>query len=264
MKTKTLILLLFVALNIKPQEINFQRPFNDCNIKGSTTIFDYQNKKWIYTDSSDALKETLPASSFKIINTLIALEEGLIKDENEVLKWTGDYDSTLYGSRPEIYKDMSTKEAFQLSSLWVYTGFAKKIGNEKYRKYLKDCGYGNGVIYDSLDFWNFGPFGISPKNQIEFLIKLYENKLPFSKRNMEIVKNIMINPEYKDFTIRAKTGWTRAFGYDTGWWVGYSEKNGKIFFFATRLIKKRTVDNPNFAKCRKTITLEILKQVGAI
>lgn len=265
MKKLALSLFAIIILNISSfAQINLQKPFDDCNIKGSITLYDYHNKKWIYSDSSDANKETLPASSFKIVNTLIALEEGLVKDENEILKWAGDYDSTLYGSRPEIYHDMSVKEAFQLSSLWVYTKFAKQIGNKKYKEYLEKCEYGNGIIYDSLDFWNFGPFGITPQNQIEFLIKLYEGKLPFSKRNIDIVKNIMVTEQKDNYVIRAKTGWTHYGGKDTGWWVGYSDKEGKIIFFATRLIKKREVENNNFGNCRKTITRNVLQQLGAI
>ncbi|WP_412728023.1 penicillin-binding transpeptidase domain-containing protein [Arcobacter sp. 15-2] len=36
-----------------------------------------------------AIKRYIPASTFKIPNTLIALEERAIKDEYEIIKWDG-------------------------------------------------------------------------------------------------------------------------------------------------------------------------------
>ncbi len=65
----------------------------------------------------------------------------------------------------------------------------KKIGKDTYRKYLTESKYGNNNwTQTEADFWNFGDFAISPKNQVEFLHALYEEKLPFSKRNIDIVK----------------------------------------------------------------------------
>jgi len=53
-------------------------------------------------------------------------------------------------------------------------------------------------------------------------------------------------------------------GFDTGWWVGYVEGDGNVYFFATRLIKERSIENPNFSKCRKKITMEVLKKLDVI
>lgn len=264
---KIYLIIIFLLTNfLSYSQIDFKKPFKDCKVEGSITLFDYQNKKWIYSDSSDALKETLPASTFKIINSLIALEEGLIADENEVIKWIGlnNYNTSKYANRPETFKDMNLKEALEISALQVYIEFAKKIGVEKYKKYLALCNYGNGIIDENNknDFWVSGRFGITPKNQVEFLIKLYEDKLPFSKRNMDIVKRIMITETQGGKIMHAKTGWAQYGGNDIGWWVGYEDKSGKITFFATRLIKKLEENNDDFASCRKKITKEVLKQIN--
>lgn len=246
-------------------QADFPKAFRECGIKGSTTVYDYKHKKWIYSDSLDAQKASLPASTFKIINLLIALETNVIKDENEVVKWVGKTDTTLYGYRPEIYKDMTVKEAFEVSAGWVFIELAKKIGRKNYEKYLKACRYGNVDLSEKgADFWNFGRFGISPQNQITFLKAVYEEKLPFSKRNYEILKRVMVAEKNNDYTIRAKTGWTRDGGIDSGWWVGYVESRENTYFFATRISKKRSESNPNFGQCRKTITKTILKQIHAI
>lgn len=257
-------ILFFYSLNITAQ-VDYIKPFKDLNLSGSTSIYDYKNKKWTFTDSIDLKLETPPASTFKIINLLIALETGVIKDENEIIKWVGSTDTILYGYRPDIYKDMTIREAFELSAGWVFIELSKRIGKKQYQYYLDLCNYGNRTLPEKGDdFWNFGPLTISPKNQIEFLTEVYENRAPFSKRNIAILKNVMITEQRNDYIIRSKTGWGRALGKDIGWWIGYIERKNNLYFFATRLTKGLHVSNANFSRGRKIITKDILKQLQMI
>lgn len=264
--TKIPILLFLVVFSTLPSLAqDLHGAFEKCNLAGSITIYDYKNKKWIYSDKADSEKQSLPASTFKVINLLIALETGVIADENAIIKWPGSTDTTLYGYRPDIYKDISVKEAFEVSAGWAFIEMAKKIGKAKYKHYLELAGYGNvNLTEKSDDFWNFGPFVISPQNQVEFLIKVFEDKTPFSKRNVAILKKVMINEHTDAYTLSAKTGWTRTDGKDLGWWVGYVQTKENTFFFATRVSKLRATLNPDFGNCRKTITIDILHQLGAL
>jgi beta-lactamase class D len=260
MKYKVLLLLLLLPL-LSYGQVDLQKPFADCQLKGSTTIYDYKNKKWIFTDEADARRETLPASTFKIINSLIALETGAVKDEQEVLAWDGtEREISAWNA------DTDMEQAFRNSTVWFYVALAEKIGKDRYRKYLRKSRYGNGNIYtgQGADFWNYGQFGVTPMNQIELVRKLYEEKLPFSKRSFDIVKHIMIEEQGEGYVLRAKTGWTRYGGQDTGWWIGYIEKPDNVYFFATRLTKKRETENPNFSSCRKEITREVFRQLGIL
>ena len=237
--------------------------FNNCEVEGSIVIFDQNNQEWILSDTSSIHSESLPASTFKIINLLIALETKVIKDENEIVQWVGKTDTVKYGYRPEIYHDMTVKEAFEVSAGWVFIELAKKIGKENYTKYLTECNYGNlNLSQQDADFWNFGNFAISPINQVEFLKNLYEGNLPFSKRNMEIVKRVMLTEETDNYTIHAKTGWTRENNTNTGWWVGYLEANDNTYFFATRLLQNRDNNRDDFGSCRKEITKNVLRDLG--
>ncbi len=237
-------------------------PFRDCHLQGSCTIYNYSQKQWLMSDSTDAGVASLPASTFKIVNLLIALETGVIRNENEVVRWPGITDTAKYGYRPDIYRDMTVKEAFQVSSVWVFLDLAQRIGRDRYQHYLTLCKYGNADLSEKdPDFWNFGALAISPRNQVQFLVSLYEGTLPFSKRNMEIVRRVMITERNDKYELHSKTGWTRENGSDTGWWVGYFERKDNVYFFATRVGKKRSVPNPNFSSCRKDITRNILKQL---
>jgi beta-lactamase class D len=243
----------------------FRNYFDNCGVSGSIAIFDRNTQQWILSDTTNVMTENLPASTFKIINLLIALETKTINDEYEIVKWRGKTDTLKYGYRPEIYHDMSVKEAFEVSAGWVFIELAKKIGRKNYRKYLMACNYGNlNLSENNDDFWNFGSFAISPINQVEFIRNLYDEKLPFSRRNIEIVKRVMITEETDNFTIRAKTGWTRENNINTGWWVGYLEANSNTYFFATSLRQNRKNNRDDFGTCRKEITKKILNELGFI
>jgi beta-lactamase class D len=260
-----LFILFFYCSAFAFGQVDFTKPFNECKLQGSTTIYDLKKNRWILTDSIDAATATLPASTFKVINLLIALETGVIKDENEVIEWVKSTDTALYGYRPEIYKDMSVKKAFEVSAGWVFIELAKKIGRERYQHYLKLCRYGNGNLSEKgVDFWNFGAFSISPINQVQFLVDVYKGKTPFSQRNIDILKQVMITEKNPTQVIRSKTGWTRVNGKDWGWWIGYVEKRDHVYFFATRVYKNRSTVNYSFGQCRKDITKSILKQVKAL
>ena len=264
MRVFVVSLMLFCALQVSGQ-VALQEPFRQCQVSGSTTIFDLRSKRWYFTDSVDARRQTQPASTFKIINLLIALETGVIKDENEVVKWIGKTDTTLYGYRPEIYKDMTIREAFEVSAGWVFIELAKRIGKERYQRFLGVSRYGNGnLTEEGTDFWNFGAFAVSPQNQVQFLVNVFEGKTPFSKRSVETLKRVMVTESTSTRVIRSKTGWTRVEGRDIGWWVGYIEQRGNVVFFATRISKERAVSNPNFGQCRKDITKAILRQLNLL
>ena len=75
---------------------------------------------------------------------------------------------------------------------------------------------------------------------------------------------MMVEEQTADYTLRAKTGWTREGGKDTGWWVGYLERGDNVYFFATRLIKNRADKNSEFGACRKEITKTILRQLNML
>ena len=264
LQLQSLLVLIFRTLPCFAQP-ELTQPFRDCLVQGSITLYDYKTRSWTFSDTTDARRPTQPASTFKIINLLIALECKVISDEQEIVKWPGHTDTTRYGYRPDIYKDMTVAEAFRVSAGWVFIELAKRVGRARYARYLQLCDYGNGDLSEKgTDFWNFGPLAISPEGQIRFLVKVYEGRTPFSKRNTAILRKVMLTETNSRYKLWAKTGWTRIDGRDIGWWVGYVENRGTTCFFATRLTKLRSENNPAFGDCRKSITLQVLKQLQVI
>lgn len=259
---KIFLIICFANVLVANAQIDLKKPFDDCKVKGSITIYDLRENKWISSDIVDSNLPTLPASTFKIVNTLIALETGAVTGIDQVIKWPGPTDTLKYGYRPDIYHDMSMKDAFKLSAGWAYVEIAKVVGKKQYQKYLGASHYGNvDLSVDDVDFWNFGGFTISPANQIEIIRGVYEETLPFRKNSFRLLKEMMIDTKTEKYTLRAKTGWTKDKGRDIGWWVGYLEVKDNVYFFATRLVKEKGDINPNFGKCRKEITRSIFKEL---
>lgn len=249
-------------LQIRP---DFQQFFTNCSGQGSIAIYDQQDKQWILSDSTAVHHAALPASTFKIINLLIALETKTIADEHAIVKWPGSIDTLKYGYRPNIYKDISVKEAFEKSAGWAFIELASQIDRNVYQDYLTACHYGNAAVAESdPDFWNFGGLAISPMDQVNLLKNLYTGNLPFSQRNIDIVKQVMQSEQEGSYKIHAKTGWTMVNNQNIGWWVGYLEGPDTVYFFATQLIQDRSLNRTDFGNCRKEITKNAFKALGIL
>lgn len=239
---------------------DFSQYFKEKNLEGGFFLYDYKKKEYIISDVAEFTKPTSPASTFKIPNSLIALETGAIKDENEIIKWNLEK-----WSREVWNADHDLKNAYKNSTVWFYQELARRVGEKNYQQYLKTLDYGNQDISAGLTtFWLGKSLTISPKNQLEFLVKLYEEKLPFSKRTFEIVKKIMIREETPEYILRAKTGWADTPPKDIGWYIGYVQKKDNVYFFATRIYKPVDKDMPTFGENRIEITNRILKKLGII
>lgn len=198
----------------------------------------------------------IPASTSKIIHSLIFLDSGALKDENETIKWDG-----IKRWVDSWNQDHNLLSAFKVSAAWFYHEASKRMKRETMQKYYDLSNYGNrstngfGEIY-----WVKGDLRITPKEQIEFLVRLYENRLPFSPQVIEKVKDIMIEEKTDKYTLRAKTGWSDAYTPQVGWWIGYVERADNVYFYALEIDINKNEDAPK----RKEITRNILKQLKII
>ena len=105
---------------------------------------------------------------------------------------------------------------------------------------------------------------ISQFQQIDFLKRLYQSKLPISRRTETIMKRMMIIDNSDNYKLRGKTGWSNSNGIDNGWFVGYVELGAKTYFFATNVEPKQQFNMNKFPMIRKEITFEALKRLEII
>ena len=215
------------------QKLDFGRHFQELGVEGSILIYDLNQDKTHEHNPSRNTKAFLPASTFKILNSLIALETGVLPNELSILTWDG-----VQRDIPQWNRDLNMKEAFKVSAVWFYQVIARRVGQERMQKWITQVGYGNQKIGSKEDidkFWLEGEIQITPQEQIQFLRRLYKNDLPFSERSQSIVKDIMIVEQTPDYTIRAKTGWAARVTPQIGWYVGYLEKDNNAYFFAVNI-----------------------------
>ncbi len=246
------ILPLFINVYSYAEDPDLAKLFHSRGVEGTIIIDSLDGKKTYVYNEARSEERFSPASTFKILNTLIALEEGAIKNEKEVIKWDGK-DRGLDAWN----KDQTLETAFPISCVWFYQELARRIGNEKYITHLKKVEYGNQKASpDVTTFWLNGDLKISTKEQIDFLRRLYEEKIPYEKSHIQILKKIMIVEENPQYTIRAKTGTNS----QLAWYVGYVETAKQVWFFAMNIEIKKKGDEA----FRKEITMEALKLKGII
>lgn len=264
MKNLSLILLVLLFIGCKSKvsrldqfsEKDLQLIFERENVNGCFTIYDFNNDKLLNYNTIRLDSAFLPASTFKIINSMVALETGVIKNEKEIIKW----DSTIRFV-DSWNQDHNLETGIKNSVVWFYQELARRIGQDKMKYWVEKANYGNKDIGGEIDlFWLNGNIRITANQQIDFLKRLYLNQLPFSKKNQEIVKRILITDQNEAYTIRAKTGWAARIENQIGWYVGYLENKDNVYFFALNM----DIKSPNEATKRKEITFEILKTLMLI
>lgn len=242
---------------IKPE---FRTILDSLKVKGSILIYDVKNKTYYSNDFAWAKTGIFPASTFKIPNSIIALETGIIKNDSAIFKWNGEK------RRFKKWEEHLTfKKAFQVSCVPCYQEIARKIGVKRMKSYLKKLNY-TGMVFDTLtidNFWLQGKSKFSQMQQIDFLERLYFSKLPIAKTTEKIMKDIMLIEKNENYVLSGKSGWGMRNEINNGWLVGYLETNNTVYFFATNVEKQET-DMEEFPVIRLNSTKEAFKKLNLI
>lgn len=244
------------------QQESFQKSIDSAHVKGAILIYDLKKDTYYSNDFSWAKTGQLPASTFKIPNSIIGLETKVVDDKQTIFKWNGE---ERFLKSWEA--DLTLQQAFQRSCVPCYQEVARKIGVKRMNQYLEQLQYGS-IKVDSVNlesFWLQGNAHINMFQQIDFLKRLREETLPISQQTFAIVKKIMILKQTEKYTLRGKTGWSIEEDHHNGWFVGYVESGDQAFFFATNIEPiSNTFDQKNFQKSRKELTYKALQQFNIL
>lgn len=223
---------------------------------GTFVLYDASNDTYIIYNEDQSKLRLSPCSTFKIVNSLIGLETGVLdhEDANTLVKWDG----TKY-SFPYWNHDHTLASATRESVVWYFQKLAARVGQERMQEYLDKIGYGNKDISGGLTtFWLGSSLKISAIEQVDLLNKLYSDQLPFSPEVRSIVlKNIFLSGNDRS-KLLGKTGSGFQDGkWILGWFVGYIEKEGKYYVFATNIIAENGATGPKAREITKAIARDI-------
>jgi len=238
--------------NVK-QDKSLQKYFDENKVEGCFAIMDNASGKFTvhnlarYRDSS-----YLPASTFKIVNSLIGLQTGKIVNDSMVIKWDG-----VTRRVADWNKDLTMYEAFRVSSVYYYQEVARRIGKDTMQFWLDSLGYGTKKIKGAVDsFWLNNTLKVTPDEQLGLVKRLYFDQLPFFKSYQEVVKRAMLFEENTNYRLGYKTGWGfKENGNAIGWVVGWIEENKHPYFFVLN------IESPDKDFDMWTIRMKMLKDI---
>ena len=263
---------LFAAASLLPARsfanVSYQRSefrndltkrFFDLGTEGTFVGYKVDDYLIIASDKVRSGDDKLPASTFKIPNSLIALETGVVADpDKDVFKWDG-----VTRSIAAWNQDHTLRSAIAASVVPVYQEIARRIGAERMQKYVDLLDYGNRNIGGGIDqFWLTGDLRIDPMQQVDFVDRMRRGVLGVSKRSQDVVRDILPVVKVGDATIRYKSGLLGAErGQPSlGWMVGWAEKGSQQTVFAMNMDCK----TPELTAARMTVTQQCLADIVAI
>jgi beta-lactamase class D len=263
-------LLMLTACNTNNvrQDDSLKKYFDEAGVYGTFAIFDNaQGQFTIHNLLRFRDSAYLPASTFKIFNSLAALGTGVIFSDTVVVPWdkvirTGPGGDTM----TQWNKDMNMREAFEVSNVAFYQEMARRIGKDTMQMLLDSVGFGRRYdtfrIADNIDkFWLDNSLKVTADEQLGFVKRLYFKQLPFQNREQEIVKNLMLRESNDKYILAYKTGWgTTEKGNQLGWIVGWIEENKHVYPFVLNM--ESSDKNIDMVEVRMKILRGILSQLG--
>lgn len=242
-----------------PKELpELAKEFDAERVTGTIALYDTLESVLSCSDLKKCREAVLPASTFKIPHSMIALETGVVESPDSILPW----DHQTY-SNEDWNQDLKFRDAFRLSCVPCYRNIARKVGPAGEQEWLNKLAYGNRDMSGSDDmFWLRGGLRISAVEQIDFLRRFDGNQLPISERTADWVRDIMTLDVTDRYVYRGKTGATSPPDQprELGWFVGWLELGERRIFFATLL--DGHAPEVDFRLARRQVTERVLRARG--
>jgi len=253
---------MFVSCASRPAKTdipsNFKPFFDEYGVQGCFLLYDMKKDDYQIYNSQRCEEGFLPASTFKILNAMIGLETGVITDKNMVIVW-----DSVVRDVESWNKNHTLASAIQYSVVPYFQEVAHRVGPERMKEYVEKSDYGPmDISPETIDhFWLRGNSRITPWEQMNFLLNFYDNKLPFTPANIDIVKQLIILEENDKWIFRGKTGWALQDGKNIGWLIGYYENDKNTWLYVCNV--ESADDNlENFKASRRGITEKVFKSIG--
>lgn len=224
-------------------EVDYSSYFDGMN--GCAVFYTPENQQYVRYNPTLAEEQHSPCSTFKIISSFLALQEGVIDPEDSVRKWSGEKFWNV-----EWNQDIDFPNAFRTSCVWYFSQVVDDLGKQTIEDGLYDLEYGNQDISDwegsqntnngnraLTGFWIESSLKISPTQQAQVMAKIFEPGSNVSQTVLQDLKDVMlVDQSTTYYKMYGKTGagkknkkWADA------WFVGFIERSGGNTYFAIYL-----------------------------
>jgi beta-lactamase class D len=204
------------------ERAEWDEAFTAHGVKGTFVLYRPALDRFDLLDAKRARTRYLPASTFKIPNALIGLDAGSIRDPHEVFRWDGK--SKM---RRAWERDHTLDSGMRESVVWMFQEVARRTGKARMKEGLHRLQYGNGDIGGGIDlFWLQGNLRVSAMEQLDFLRRMREGRLPSSARSTRLVRNALVFERTDEYTLYAKSGSSGGLCDPVAWWIGWIERGG--------------------------------------
>lgn len=246
-------------------EVDWSSYFEEIN--GAAAIYDPAENCYQIYNQELALTRRSPCSTFKIISSLVALENGIIEPDHSTRTWSKEV------FRNEDWnKDIDFSDAFHASCVWYFREVIDEIGKNTMQEELNNLQYGNCDISDwggelntnnnnpaLTGFWIESSLLISPKEQVEVMEHIFGDDTNYSEKTREQLKQVMLLADLKkpNMLIYGKTGMGKSYGIVVdAWFTGFADISEKRMYFCVYLGETENKDVSS-AKARE-IAVEIV------
>ena len=215
-------------------------------IHGAAVIYTPTDHRYHIYNQELATTRRSPCSTFKIISSFIALENGIIEPDHSTRIWSGEAFWNENWNR-----DLDFYDAFQSSCVWYFREVIDEIGSDLMQDELSKLQYGNCDISDwsgelntnnsntALNgFWLESSLLISPKEQTEAMERIFGDNQTDSEATQNQLKQVMLLSECNDSTssIYGKTGMGSRDGTAVdAWFTGFADRDEKRIYFCVYL-----------------------------
>lgn len=237
--------------------------FDAAGVTGTFALRRVGSPETVVFGADRAQRPMIPASTFKILNTMVILETGVRGDVDQVVAWDGTDHGIAAWNR-----DHSLRTGIEVSAVWAFQELARRVGQDRMAEWVTRAEYGNADIDGGIErFWLSGDLRISPLGQLDFLERLVTGDLPFSSETMAQAKEIIVRERGDGWTWAHKTGTALAAEPTVGWLVGFTTRGDDAWVFALNvdLVGVDEIDDlDDVADQRVALSRALLEAEGAL
>ncbi len=250
------------------EEMDWSAYFDGLN--GAAVIYEPEENRYQIYNQETAQTRRPPCSTFKIISSLIGLENEIIEPDDSVRPWSEE----IFWNE-DWNRDIGFEDAFRTSCVWYFREVVDEIGKDLMQQELDQLQYGNCDISDwegrlntntdnpaMTGFWIESSLLISPVEQTEVMDRIFGEESLYSKETQDKLKEVMLYSDQQetDFSIYGKTGLgaTEESVVDA-WFTGFADVDGENVYFCVYLGRTDGVEASS-QKARE-IAAELLSDV---